>query len=240
MKVARLAWLMITIGAFCNVSVAQETLLSRSWIKASIEEFNREPQQPDTVYIRYVFEKSGVLFGFEPSWHDMEMPFSLKGNALTIGFDQWTVETVTDSTLTIFLPGFRRMSFVAEDYLRTKDEYLIQIGEHNGKPLYKANRIVTPRYKKPYALINDVKKQDRSDDYNIRKAGTFLMSFIVTDEGKIEDPKILKGVAAGFDKSIIKELLKTSKRWSPATFKGRPIQTRMVFQIKFLDSLDKY
>jgi hypothetical protein len=49
------------------------------------------------------------------------------------------------------------------------------------------------------------------------------MSFIVTDEGKIEDPKRLKGVATGFDKNIIKELLKTSKRWSPAMFKNRPI-----------------
>jgi hypothetical protein len=231
---------MMIIVTFCNVSVAQKSLLNRSWIKASVEEFNRKPQESDTSYIRYVFDKSVVLYGFEPGWHAMQMPFSLKGDVLTIGFDQWTVETLTDSTLAIFLDGFRRMNFVAEDHLRTKHEYLEQIGEHNGKPLYKANRIVTPRYKKPYPLINDVKKQDRSDDYNIRKAGTFLMSFIVTEEGKIEDPKILNGVAAGFDKNIIKELLNTSKRWSPATFRGQPIQARMVLEIRFLDSLQQY
>ena len=66
------------------------------------------------------------------------------------------------------------------------------------------------------------------------------MSFIVTDEGKIEDPEILKSVAPGFDDGIIKELLKTSKRWTPAMFNGKPIQSLMIFKIKFLDSLNQY
>ena len=114
----------------------------------------------------------------------------------------------------------------------------MQIGEYNGKPLYKANRIITPRYKKPNQLIDDI-KIDR-DTYNNRTAGIFLMSFVVTDEGKIEDPKIIKGVASGYDASTIKKLLKTSKQWHPATLKGLPIQTLMIFEIKFFDSLNQY
>jgi hypothetical protein len=236
MKVTALT-LLITASVFCNITNAQERLLKKSWIKVSIEEFSKKVETPDTTYLRYVFDNSIVLFGFEPSTHGLQLPFSRKGNTLTLGFDQWTIETLTDSTLTIFLPGFRRMKFFAEDYLQTKAGYLEQIGEYQGKPLYKTNKIITPRYKNPNGLINDVKKYDRADDYNIRKAGIFQMSFIVTDEGKIEQPKIIKSVAPGFDDGIIKELLKTSKHWTPAMFRGQPIQTLMMFEIKFLDSL---
>jgi hypothetical protein len=239
METKRVGLILIFLVLFCKVCIGQEKLLKKSWIKHSIEDFSTR-QPPDTSYLRYTFENSQVLFGFEPAWHEIAMPFSIKRNLLTIGFDRWTIEALTDSTLTIFLPGFRRMRFYEENYLLTKDQDIVQIGEYKGKPLYKANEMITPRYKKTNPLIDDIKKQDRSDDYNIRKAGIFLMSFIVTDEGKIEDPKIIKGVAFGFDANLIKELLKTSTQWYPATIKGRPIQTLMTFEIKFLDSLDQH
>lgn len=231
--------ILLVTGAFYSTTFAQKSLLNKSWIKESIEDFSKEKDEPDTSYLRYVFENSTITYGFEPFSNFMQTPCSRKGNKLTLGFDQWTIESLTDSTLTIFLPGFRRIKFFAEDYLQRK-ENLLQIGEYEGKPLYKTSRIITPRYKNPKGLINDIKKQDRTDDYNIRKAGTFLMSFIVTDEGKIEDPKILKSVAPGFDDGIIKELLKTSKRWTPAMFRGKPVQSLMIFEIKFLDSLNQY
>jgi hypothetical protein len=240
MKAVRLMLFTISLATVYGVSRAQGNSLKKVWIKSSIEEFSRTQPEPDTSYVRYVFSNSTVLIGFEPSAHFIQLSYSVKGNTLTMGFDQWTIESLTDSTLTIFLSGFRRMKFVAEDYLRTRDEYLERVGEYKGKPLYKANRIVTPRYKKPNPLVNDISKQDRSDDYNIRKAGTFRMSFIVTEEGKIEDPKILIGVAPGYDKGMIRELLRTSGQWSPATFKGQAIQTLLLFEIKFLDSLDQY
>jgi hypothetical protein len=237
MKVAGIVFLVISV--FSGTSYAQKSLLNKSWIKVSIEDFRTEKGEPDTTYLRYMFDNSTLTYGFEPFSNYMQTSFTRKGNTLKLGFDQWTIETLTDSTLTIFLPGFRRMHFFAEDYLQTK-ETLSQIGEHDGKPLYKTTRIITPRYKSPTGLLDDIHKQDRSDDYNIRKAGTFQMSFIVTDEGKIEDPKILKSVAPGFDDGIMKALLKTSKRWTPAMFNGKPIQSLLIFEIKFLDSLRQY
>src|SRR5688572_14468401 len=137
MVLKRFALVLIVLISFYKVSIAQEKLLKKSWIKHSIEEFSRQQQDLDTAYLRYVFGNSEVLFGFEPGWHNLAMPYSVKKNLLTLGFDQWTIETLTDSTLTIFLAGFRRMNFYAEEYLRTKDQDLVQIGEHNGKPLYK-------------------------------------------------------------------------------------------------------
>src|SRR5688572_5134687 len=99
------ALILIFVISFCKVSIAQEKLLKKSWIKHSIQEFNKQRQDSDTTYLRYAFDNSQVLFGFDPGWHSMAMPFSVKGNMLTLGFDQWTIEELTDSTLTIFLSG---------------------------------------------------------------------------------------------------------------------------------------
>jgi hypothetical protein len=219
--------------------LAQEKLLRKSWIKSSIEQLNRKATEPDTNYLRYTFENTVVLYGFEPGWNSMQMPFSIKGKTLTLGFDHWTIETLTDSTLTIFLNGFRRMHFVAETHLQNNERSLVEIGEHNGKPLYKANRSITPRYMKPNALADDILKQDRSDDYNIRTAGIFMMSFIVDEKGKIQAPQVIRSVAEGYDKNVIRELIKTSKHWKPAIFRGQPVQTRVIFEVQFLDSFKR-
>ena len=223
---------------FCCDNVAQEKLLKKSWIKQSIEEFSR-PQTPDTTYMRYTFNNAEVYFGFEPGWNSASMPYSIKGNALTLGFDKWIIETLNDSSLTIFIQGFRRVKFLSENYLRMKDNDIVQIGQYKGKPLYKANQIITPRYMKANDLRRDILKEDRSDDYNIRKAGVFSISFIVTEEGRVEEPKIITGVAESYDKNVIRELLRTSKYWQPATTMEKPIQTLMILEVKFLDSLDQ-
>ena len=234
--ISRIPALIISLVAFCNIGVAQEKLLKRSWIKSSIEELGKGTTEPDTAYLRYVFTDRMVLYGFEPAWHSgMQIPYEVKGNKVKLAFDQWTIETLTDSTLTIFLKGFRRMKFFSEEYLRSKHDQIEQIGEHNGKPLYKPNRIITPRYLGSNPLANDIAKEERSD-YNVRKAGTFRMTFVVTAEGNIEDPKILAGVAEGFDKKIINELMKTSRRWTPAVFEGQAVQTLIMFDIEYLDS----
>lgn len=226
--------LLVYLCAISTPSIAQD-LINKSWIKQSIEEFVLNNDGPDTSYLRYEFKKSVVVYGFEPYAYFIEGPFKIKGNKLTLGIDEWIIETLNDSSLTIVLPGFRRMHFLAEGYLRKK-QTLTQVGEYNGKPVYKTNRIITPRYKNLKSLNSVILKQERSE-YNIRKAGTFLMSFIVTEDSQIANPKILKGVAPGYDEGVIKELLKTSGKWIPAYFNGKPIQSLMIYQVNFLDSL---
>ena len=64
------------------------------------------------------------------------------------------------------------------------------------------------------------------------------MSFIITEDGRVENPKILKGIIEGYDNGVVEELLKT--RWRPAMHKGKAVQTLMYYEVKFLDSLIQY
>jgi len=220
---------------FSVTSFAQtQKKIQRSWIKYSIEDLSGKSTEPDTLYIRYTFEKSSLNISFYPGWDDYKLTWSVNNEKATIGFDTYTIETLNDSILVIFLEGFRRMRFIAEDYLSNQEKYLDSIGEYNGKPLYKANRYITPRFTGKDNFRNLIRKN--VEGYNIKKASYFLASFIVTEEGKVENVKVIKGITEGFDREITKQLLETTKKWKPAYFQGRPIQTEMIYDIKYLDS----
>ena len=146
--------------------------------------------------------------------------------------------TLSDTSLTIALDGFRRVKFLSEEYLTTQDKNLIPLEDFNGKALYKANNYITPRYSKKVSLKNIIQKN--VEGYNIKKATNFLATFIVTEEGKVENIQILKGITEGFDKEIATQLSKTSKDWHPAYFKGKSIQTQILYEIKYLNSLTPF
>jgi uncharacterized protein YpmB len=127
---------------------------------------------------------------------------------------------------------------LSEDHLSNQEKNLIRLGEFKGKPLYKANNFVTPRYSKKASLRDFIQKN--IEGYNIKKATYFLATFIVTDQGKIENIQIVQGITDGLNNEIIKQLMKTSKDWKPAHFQGKPIQTQMFYDIKYLNSLTPF
>jgi hypothetical protein len=225
----------IAISGFAS---AQLKHIKRSWVTVSVEDFTGREPLPDTAYIRYDFGSTTVAISFEPAYNFLEQSWSAKDrDAVAIGFDTWQIEHLSDTALTIYIKGFRRMKFLSEEYLSQQEEYLQPLGQYNGKPLYKANRYITPRYKESHGLREDIHKQDLGDDYNHRKAAIFLLSFIVTEKGEIEDVQILKGIIEGYAQNVVRELKKTSKHWRPATYKGAPVQTKFYYEVKFLDSL---
>jgi hypothetical protein len=210
-------------------------LIQKSWIKISIENLSNRKVATDTLYTRYDFDASTLYISFYPGWDDYQQHWSVNGRNLKIGFDTYQIEELTDSSLTIFLDGFRRIRFLSEQYLSNQEKHLRVIGQCNGKPLYQANQFITPRYKRRMSFPSIIQKE--VEGYNIKKATHFIMTFIVDEKGRIENAKIVNGITAGFDKEVISQLMKTSKSWRPAFHKGSPVQTQMFFEIKYLDSI---
>ena len=229
--------LLCTVFFVESYSQTKPTLF-RSWIKTQTENLSGQPLAPDTLYTRYTFAKSGeVRFSFYPGWDDYKQAWSQNANNLTIGFDTYRIEESTDTSLTIAIDGFRRFRFLSEEYLANKEENLASLGDYNGKPLYKANRYITPRYKKE-KLRDEI--QRNVEGLHGKEAAYFLATFIVTTEGKVENIKIVHGLGEGFDREITKQLLKTSRQWQPAVVGGQPVQTEMMYDIKYLKSLIPY
>ena len=225
--------------AFLSISVVVFSQnpgeFQKSWIKMSIENLSQTAMDPDTLYTRYTFDKSKLYISFYPGWDDYKQDWSIKKNNLTIGFSTYRVDELTDTSLVIVADGFRKLSFLAEEYLTNQEKYLDSIGVYNGKPLYKANNYITPRYLMGKSLREELQKS--VSGYGIPRANHFLVTFIVTENGEIENLKLIKGIIDGFDNNIIKQLQATSKAWKAAMYKSKPIQTEMFFEIKYLDSI---
>lgn len=225
---------------FCAAKVLAQSqpTIQRSWIKTAVENLSDKPAEPDSLYIRYTFDKAALHISFSPGWDDYLQTWSLRGNKLAIGFDTYSVEALTDTTLTLFLSGFRRMRFVSEEYVSSQKQHLTYLRDYNGRALYKANNYITPRFTSKESLRNLIQK--KVEGYHIVKASYFLATFIVDEEGKVEHVSIVKGITPGFDAEVASQLLKTSKSWKPAHFQGKPIPTEMAYEIKYLDSLAPY
>jgi len=218
------------------ISFAQtEKKIQKAWIKTKIENLGNTNIEIDTLYLRYTFDKTILYMSFNPGWETYKQDWSINKELLKIGFSTYQIEELTDTSLIFSLQGFRRMKFLSEDYLRDQEKYLISLGNFNGKPLYKANDYISPRYSKKESLQDLIQKN--LEGYNIKKATNFLASFIVNEKGVIENIIIIKSITEGFDREVISQLKKTSKNWNPAYHKGKPIQTLMYYSIKYLDSI---
>ncbi|HSC54955.1 MAG TPA: hypothetical protein VLC98_15080 [Phnomibacter sp.] len=225
--------------AFCSASLVclsqNAKKIQKSWVKMAIENLSQKEIATDTLYTRYTFDKSKLYISFYPGWDDYQQEWSIDRDNLTMGFDTYHIEELTDTSLVIKLDGFRKVSLLAEEYLSGQEKYLDSIGVYNGKPLYKANKFITPRYLKGKSLQAQIQKN--TSGYNIKKANRFLATFIVTENGEIENIKVVKGIGEGFDKEVVRQLQQTSKDWKAARYKASAIQTEMFYEIKYLDSI---
>ena len=207
--------------------------IQKSWVKISVENFSDRPIE-EVAYMRYTFGKNKVHVSFNPAWDTYTLDWSLSGNNVTVGISNYAIEELTDTSLVIYQEGFNRVKFLSEEYLNSKENNLQQVGEINGKPFYKANEIVTARYEKSTSLTEVLSKN--TSGYNIKSQSYFLLTFVVTEEGEIENIKVENSIAEGYDAEVIKNLLKTSKDWKPAYYKGKPVATQMCYDIKYLKS----
>lgn len=212
----------------------QKNNLKKSWVKVDTHDLSGTNATLDTLYTRYTFEKANVYMSFEPAWDDYILAWQAEGKDIRIDFQDYKIMELTDSSLLLEAPGFRSIRFLAEEYLISKTDLPIIVDSLNDKPVYLANRVITPRYQKGKSLSMELEKN--SHDYNIRQLATLRIDFTVDEKGTVHDIKIINGIAYGLDKAMKEAIAKTSKRWIPATHNGKSIQTRMSFIRKYINT----
>ena len=233
-KVFRFSLALVCILFFFSPVFAQgKKNIMRSWIKREAFDLAKNEPVDDTLYTRYSFSKNALYISFYPGWNDYRQDWSLSGDRLTIGYDTYIIESLTDSTLTISLQGFRRIVFDEESYLNRKEKPVV-VGQLGGEPVYEATRYITPRYEN-----EDFQKTIKQNlvGYNIKRAITFNASSIVKKDGTVDSVHVINGITYGFDEEVCKQLRQTSKKWKAAVYNGQPVQARMVYTIKYLDSI---
>ena len=62
--------------------------------------------------------------------------------------------------------------------------------------------------------------------------GRVFIEFSVDKNGRMIDEKVIKGIGGGCDELAVESFAKL-KKWKPATYKGRPVKTKMVLPVVF-------
>lgn len=64
--------------------------------------------------------------------------------------------------------------------------------------------------------------------------GRVYVQFIITDKGKITEPRVVQGIGYGCDKEALR-LISEMPDWIPAKSKGRAVKQKMIQNILFKD-----
>jgi len=222
---------MLLAGA--GLCQAKRRLAGTAWVKREVYALPENTLLPDTLYTRYTFQKNDAYISFTPAWNGRQFDWKLDGDQLTIGFVQYRIEEWTDSTLVIYQPGYRRFVLDNKEWLKSRSALPPVLGVFNNEPLYATTRIVTPRYKK--GDVERILRQNLQAE-NIRKPMTFEITFIVRTDGSVDSVKVVHGIEPSYDEEMARRIGKTSKDWTPAVCQGKPIQSQMVYTIRFLAS----
>ncbi len=62
--------------------------------------------------------------------------------------------------------------------------------------------------------------------------GKVMVEFVIDEEGRLINPKIVKGMGWGCDEEVLR-VVRLMPRWKPGKQKGRPVKVRFVLPIKF-------
>lgn len=225
----------ILVVLFSNLIYGQKSNFNKtSWIKVSSEDLSGSGTAQDTLYTRYTFDRDVAYVSLEPAWDGFTVNYQYIKNGIKIGFQDYTIKELTDTSLVLEATGFRRIKLLAEEYLIKKSELPVVVDTVNGKPVYLANKIITARYQKGKSLSNELEKY--SHGYNIRKLSRLRIAFIVDENGIIQNIKVVEGITTGLDNSMVEAISKTSKKWKPAVFNGKPIQILMYFESRYINT----
>lgn len=79
-------------------------------------------------------------------------------------------------------------------------------------------------------LMNNIRYPEEAQKQKIQ--GRVIVKFVVGENGKVSDPRIVKGVDQSLDDESLR-LIKAMPDWSPAKIKGKPVDSYYVLPITF-------
>jgi len=62
--------------------------------------------------------------------------------------------------------------------------------------------------------------------------GVVYMTFVVDEQGKVRDPKVLRGIGGGCDEEAIR-VVKAMPAWEPGKQRGKPVRVQYNLPIRF-------
>ncbi|WP_238387135.1 energy transducer TonB [Sphingobacterium olei] len=228
-----------------------------NWIKVNTKYLDGaalEEQHPMKYsFLKYSFKpggKAAIVTDFlsEGSFH----PYDLKNSTLEISTTygakvKLKIAYLTKDSLLVIQegplgrndPGSLSITFVRNDHLQKISEWgaTDYISTKSKDTIYKASHKIYPVFSNPDGFKNSLQKNMKSfEKYMLSSAkdkGLFFATFVVTKSGAIENIKIIQGMDEQFNKEFIAACKKTEKKWTPAYYNNKPVDSQVTLEINF-------
>lgn len=237
MKIKRTLFFVFAFIMYFNSAQAQDPrkLLQKSWIKVNVENLSETEMKPDTMYTRYTFSGNRMYISYNPGWDDYPMEWSVEDRYIKLGIVTYILQELTDSTFVFYQDGFRKYHLISESKfatLKTPDT----TAPFNGETVYLADKHLTARFKNHKIFYNLISQQI-SSKFQISRKSNIEVRFIVTNNGKVENVRVIQGIMEDYDQEMIRLISKTSGNWIPAQIGNQAVNCEMKYEIKYLSSI---
>lgn len=120
--------------------------------------------------------------------------------------------------------------------LRYKTEFTVSVQQDTISRVFNINEVsVKPKFGRSkdsfeYWVYTNIKYPEISAKNGV--TGTVIVNFVVSEEGKVEDAMVVKGVNYELDKEALRVISK-SPDWKSGLLNGKPVRVRISFPVVF-------
>lgn len=118
----------------------------------------------------------------------------------------------------------------------TQIAFASQNSNPNKQRVYKATELETkPQFKGGQVEIVRYLSMGLSYPEQAREnaiMGTVVVEFIIDEEGKVQSPRILKGLGFGCDEEVLRTVTKMPA-WQPGIYNGFMVKSKVVMPVRF-------
>lgn len=200
-------------------------------IRAEYQDGEQLPRNHGSrIFVRYVFKEKDVYLVFPGN--TIATTYTRTGNLLKIApIQEFVIEQYNETEITL-------LDASGGDPIRY---HLIPTSVFQANGTIKYSHEVTPEADTVYANANGIepiyKKGGQALMLELMSGFTqqvgFDFSYVVQKDGTIGDIKINASTNPKLDKRLIQLLRRSSGKWIPATYKGKPISVRIKEKIGF-------
>jgi hypothetical protein len=220
----------VAFGILSQEAVAQDrTALLKTWIGVQSRNVIDNTIATNPMHkLKLDEEKMYITLNRSPT--EMQQPYTLEKDKIKGKYLTYTIESLTDSTLTLSLPNGLRLFFLAEGQSPCGDSLVIKIGDWNNRPYYKATSYLMP------VLSGEplFKQVENAIHFNrLSEKVSVQFSYIVDETGAIQDAKILRSYSPKVDALVLEILQESSGKWKAPIACGVPVATAFAQTFEF-------
>lgn len=215
--------------AIPNIQAQGVSPLQKTWTLVRTRSINGNSIVRNPLYsIR--FDEMNMYYAMQQGAHESAQPYTLANNQIKAKFTSFTIESLTDSSLTLRSSAEQNMYFIAKGRSPCGDSLLEKVGDFNGHPYYKAMPYLMP------AKIGEPLFTTIENALNIENRTakiSFKISFIVDIDGSVANATMLESYSAKVDAIVLGQIQKSSGKWKAPMGCGVPVATLVTYVFQF-------